>query len=240
MLVVHICELKALPWVSSPSVLKTQVPSSTEWTCVRNRQASQEREQFSLSVEPQPVPKSVAKNQTITASLCSFHSQALRGVSNLLASLGHNGRRVGLHIKHMCLGLNIITKKSHGLNIITKKSHVLSKFMILCLATFIPILGLHAARHPWKFPTFGKGYVASFIVKVKPGRPTILLKQENREGSPSLITMVTASQLHCDNQQQNANSGFHAQLFCLMVVLPAVTFPAHCCLFNPNYYFSIL
>ena len=112
------------------------------------KQAGKSRKGAVLSVELQPVPKSVAKKQTITASLCSFHSQALRGVSNLLASLGHNGRRVGLHIKYMCLGLNIITKKSHGLNIITKKSHVLSKFTILCLATFIPILGLHAARHP--------------------------------------------------------------------------------------------
>ena len=52
-------------------------------------------------------------------------------VSNLLASLGHTGRNV-------ILGHTLNTLQ----HIITKKSHnVLSKFMILCWATFIAILG---------------------------------------------------------------------------------------------------
>ena len=54
------------------------------------------------------------------------------GVSNVLASLGHTGRR------RVVLG-HILNTLWHG---ITKKSHnILSKFTILCWAIFIAILG---------------------------------------------------------------------------------------------------
>ena len=59
----------------------------------------------------------------------------LTGVSNLLASLGHTGRR------RVVLGHTLNTLQ----HIITKKSHnVLSKFTILCWAIFIIILS-----HMW-------------------------------------------------------------------------------------------
>ena len=55
------------------------------------------------------------------------------GVSNLLASLGHTGRRVVLGHTLNTSQYVITHKKSHN---------VLSKFTILCWATFIAILGL--------------------------------------------------------------------------------------------------
>ena len=59
-------------------------------------------------------------------------ARSIPGVSNLLASLGHTGRRVVLgHI----LNTQTLTKTN-------KKSHnVLNKFTILCWAAFIAILG---------------------------------------------------------------------------------------------------
>ena len=54
------------------------------------------------------------------------------GVSNLLASLGHTGRR-RVVLDHTLNTLqHVITKKPHN---------VLSKFMILCWAAFTAILG---------------------------------------------------------------------------------------------------
>ena len=62
---------------------------------------------------------------------CTIYS--FTGVSNLLASLSHTGRRVFLGHTLNTLQ-HIITKKK-------KTPHVLSKFRILCWATFIAILG---------------------------------------------------------------------------------------------------
>ena len=55
------------------------------------------------------------------------------GVSNLLVSLGHTGRRVVLGHTLNTLWHVITHKESHN---------VLNKFMILCWATFIAILSL--------------------------------------------------------------------------------------------------
>ena len=55
------------------------------------------------------------------------------GVSNLLASLGHTGRR------RIVLGHTLNTQTL--MKIDEQKKKVLSKFTILCWATFIAILG---------------------------------------------------------------------------------------------------
>ena len=60
----------------------------------------------------------------------SLKINALSGVSNLLASLGHTGRRFVLgHVLHTLR--HVITKVSHN---------VLSKLTVLCWATFVAIL----------------------------------------------------------------------------------------------------
>ena len=101
---------------------------------------------FFLSLLLRPPPPMVLRHRFLYFILalglydCSRMSQYLipwsihlqSGVSNLLASLGHTGR------VRVVLGCTLNTQTL----LKTKKSHnVLSKFMILCWAAFIAILG---------------------------------------------------------------------------------------------------
>ena len=61
-----------------------------------------------------------------------FKEETYKGVSNLLASLGHTGRR------NIVLGHTLNTQTLRKTN---EQKKVLSKFMILCWAAFIAILG---------------------------------------------------------------------------------------------------